>query len=123
MGIDLTIAPMRHSRMDWWLASSVIDIDRDYDLFALLGYVARRPSIQSLCHPKPLPVGKRLDWYMDEGIKRVTEDPYGTPLTYILADETRAIDVPKLVLSDWNRAVLGMLQAIDPETPVVLYWR
>ena len=130
MGVDLTVSPIRHATLDWWLCYERIRFDRDYELFGQIDKFGRgkRPVV---CHPLPIPVGKRVQWYGDDGLETITTNPYGTPLTYIVANEFRKLVIDEYgagchdgisLISDWNRAVMAMLTAMPPDTPVVLYW-
>jgi len=119
MGLDLTVAPIQFHTMDWWLANNRLSFDRNYALFSQIAPIGRGDG-KLVCKPKPLPEGKRLDWYADEGCKQVTEDPYGTPLTYVPAAEFRKVK-PKGT-NDWNKAILAFLKTLPPDTPVVLWW-
>lgn len=120
MGLDLAVCPIRHYELDWWLTTERLSFDRDYDLFS---YIANcgRGSNQCICNPFPLPERKRFEYYTDEGIKGMTKDDYGAPLTYVLAGEFR--DIPlSFYFSIWNKAVLIFLKALPIEIPVVLWW-
>ena len=97
----------------WFLAHTRINTDRHY---------AFQDAVRAL-HPQPLPSYIKFDWYGDEGIRRRTDDAYGSPLTYLEAH--RFADIPQAVLdatSPWNRGCVLLLCTIAPQTPVVLWW-
>jgi hypothetical protein len=121
MGLDLTVAPIRHTSSNWWLGHTRIDFDRNYDLFGQIADCGRGGGPPVIPPPMPIPPGVRFDWYSDEGIKTETCDPYGEPLTYVIAGWFSKVNAPEQT-GKWNRAVLQMLQALPPETPVVLWW-
>ena len=73
-----------------------------------------------VCKPRLLPSSVRFTWYADSGIKDTAEDAYGDPLTYLTTRELTKVDVS--ASSERNRAIWCMIRALDPQTPVVLYW-
>jgi hypothetical protein len=62
-----------------------------------------------------------VQWYEDEGLKEWKEDPYGQPLTFMLA-HTIARHLSAASLHGFDAATLAYLNALPPETRVVLWW-
>lgn len=112
MGIDLSLGIQRHNRvMNWFLVYDRLSLDRDYRLFE----VVRETE------PMPIPNNIKVDWYDDEGVETITEDPYGRALTCLPADElVSAMGVNEL--SQKNTAVMRYLEALPADYMVVLYW-
>jgi len=78
MGIDLRfyVIPPRGNK--WWLGNNQLVIDQDSRVF---------DAIEAACQPHPLPPGVCFTMYTDHGIQDQETDPYGQPLTYVLAEE------------------------------------
>lgn len=68
-----------------------------------------------------IPLSQTLANYGDEGIEYVTTDPYGDKLTYMPA-YTLAKHLTTADLKGWDKATLTFLQALPPETKIVLWW-
>ena len=117
MGMDLTVCPIKLNFNNDWLGHERLSFERDYDLFSQIEDIGRGAGPKVLT-PKPIPGTFR--WYDDDGLKESSDDCYGTPLTYVKAEEFANIIFD--VLSDWNKAVVIFLCSIPPETPVVLWW-
>lgn len=118
MGLDLAIYPIKHHQQDWWLGSSTIQMDREYDLFSQLGvnyHGEDNPIIDTMA----LPEAKDFQVFSEDGIEKIRDDCYGTALRWStagnIAEECKAE-------STWNRGVLAFLAAIPADTPIVLYW-
>jgi hypothetical protein len=111
MSLDLTLYPMKYGELDWWLGHDRIKLGCNYPLFN---------EIKRTVTAQPLPNNVRFEVYDDDGITVRLTDAYGKPLTYATAGQFKAIKAEQL--SEWNRAVITMIQLLPPETPVVLYW-
>lgn len=63
-----------------------------------------------------------MDWYEDEGLRKIETDPYGKPLRVLQAG--LAVQHLENVkdLSEWDEAVLAFLKALPTTKPVVLYF-
>lgn len=73
--------------------------------------------------PQPLPGHWMVVWYDNTGATTVATDPaFLRPLTYLEAGRFALLDPAGLTLSPWNRAILVFLQALPPESPLVLWW-
>lgn len=123
MGIDLTLCPFRHhpGPWTWHLAYDRMSLHRDYQIFGQIDKnMGRAEKIKVVCDPQRLPPGVRFTWYGDEGIKDETENPYGDTLTYVEAFELAKVKVDNT--SDYNKAVFTMIRALEPRTPIVLWW-
>jgi hypothetical protein len=127
MGLDLTLCPIKFADIkewDWWLAHERLGLHRDYYFFERITERGRwdEGELERATDPKPIPDYARVDWYGDEGIEHdVKTDPYGSPLTFVYAEEFKGID-PDEIKNEWNRAVLIFLQALPPKIPVLLWW-
>jgi hypothetical protein len=125
MGLDLTLVPKQwgkfnpHAR-DWFLAHTRIDLDRDYYIFDQIEN-HRDTGVRQVCDPKSMPGNVDFDWYYDDGHRKTLEDPYGSPLKFVLARELTKVNL-SAGASAWNKAVFAMIRALPPETPVVLWW-
>lgn len=118
MGVDLTFC-IGHTEatlddMDWFLAYQKLQCPRNYDLH------------QRIEAKNPQPIRWKFDWYGDEGIERRTEDPYGTQLTYLHADEIAAAFAEWLPTEPNTHSSFKALHAyfsnLEPATVVVLWW-
>lgn len=109
MSVNLTLAFDRYGfkgpilcyerhRLDW----------QDYEAFARIAAEA-------------VPLTDGVQWYEDEGLKQWTEDPYGKPLTFLPAHSI-ARHLSKAPLRGFDAATLSYLNALPPETRVVLWW-
>ena len=120
MATDLTVLPIQFGNLDSWLAYNRMALECDYSIFnQIVGFRearARRYAVK----PQPLPATKRCEHYDEEGLIAITQDAYGTPLTYALAADFRAIKTDGT--SEWNKAVIAMLCQLPSDTPVVLWW-
>lgn len=68
-----------------------------------------------------VPLSEGVSWYEDEGLKQRSADPYGSPLTVLTAYAV-ARHLSGVRLYHWDAAVLAFLNALPPETRVVLWW-
>jgi len=95
----------------------------DDELFAMIGPLSGPPE-RRLCEPRRLPGHVSFQWLDDaEGLRERTCDGRGNRLTYITSGELAAIPAAlSRGLSGWNRAVFQLLQQLNAETPVVLFW-
>lgn len=126
MGLDLTIAPIRHHQgMGWWLATERLSIDRDGLGHMIAGQDDDGGIISTGVPTHRLPKLVKFDWYGDEGVKTIEVDSYGSPLEYALAGDLGEAMVgyaKKHEFSTWNEAVIAFVCALPVDTPVVLYW-
>jgi hypothetical protein len=122
MGLDLSVAPIKYASDDfkWWLSYTRLAFDRNYDLFGQITDCGR-DTLPPILTPQPLPDNIKFDWYDDSGLKTITEDAYGSPLTFVRAGEFTKLQLPKQS-GEWNRAMIMFLCQIPPKTPVVLWW-
>lgn len=124
MGIDLTLCPVRHDHgkdSGSILVYTRLDFNmRDYDLWK---------KIQA----EAIPLGVPVSWYMDQGIEDVTEDPYGSPLTFITAHRLLKIIDEHFKSSDelwirsgnrghWDLGCLAFIRALNPDRRIILWW-
>lgn len=120
MGIDLTLCPEKYQSSTWFLAYDRLSLMSDYRVFDQLeGFEYYEKTSGLRAHPLPPNAG--FDWYGDEGIEQLTEDAYGTPLTFMYAKDLSTLDIPDDT-SDWNKAVFAFVKALDPDTRIVLWW-
>lgn len=122
MGVDLAIFPkwLDKDQWKWTLCYERLACDRDYDFFAQIqGFTrsdVRKPKGQIPTHP--LPTDAKVQVYGDEGLKDEAKDPYGSPLTYVLAG-----DFAKLKANTpHNRAIVAFAAALEPDWPIILWW-
>lgn len=109
MSVNLTLAFDRHRLNGALLAHERIGLNwQDYDLFKLIAAEAT-------------PITEGVDWYEDEGIKRRFTDPYGDMLTYVTA-HALGRHLSGVRLAGWDAAVLAFINALPPDTRVVLWW-
>lgn len=126
MGLNLTLLPVSWWRGQWdspILAYQRIKLDQDYALYQQFNDTGRSEA-EPLLEPRLLPEFVYIQWYDDEGLRKTAEDPYGTHLTYITAEELGKlkpyeVDGP----SKWNIAVIKMLhEGLDHDNPIILWW-
>lgn len=122
MGIDLTLCPMPSNDPSWWLGYDRLSLKRNYSLFAQMGDMQNSGYPAPVLEPLELPQGTRFDWYGDEGIEELKTDPYGCELTYLRAHDFLKLKLDPENMHPWNLAVIKFIQALPPETPVVLWW-
>jgi hypothetical protein len=124
MGLDLTVGIIKSAIgngggvSDWWLANERLRMKRDYQLFAQIAGL--RGDARQVMTPKPVPESKRVDWYDDEGIKRITEDPYGSPLTYVTPDDFKKVKFNNV--REENVPYVRMLAELPDDTAILLHW-
>lgn len=120
MGVDLTLLPVEGNCHNWGYAHTLLETGRNYDTHR---------ELTSL-HPKP-----RLDWVLHSFVSRVsegpekgepcygkvTETPYGEPITYLSSAEIVGAMEKVKMLSEQEKAVLAYLRVI-PTCQVALYW-
>lgn len=124
MGLDLALIPIQyHTNLRLWYGGTRIQCDRDYDVFAQIpGCHYRGPEYarKPVARSRQLGAVELSTWTGDEGWAHVEEDPYGTPLEYILAGHLAKVNVDKA--SPWNQACFAFIRALPKDTPVVLWW-
>ena len=81
MGLDLTLHPVKWRDLEWWFLSDSLYLTRNYDLFDEI------KKLQII----PVPENKIVQIYSDEGLEKITTDPYGDKLTYVRAEEFRKL--------------------------------
>lgn len=114
MGLDLTLVPNRYPQIGgWFLAYDRISLDRQYALF---------DAIRDQVDTFPLEDDTRFQWYGDEGLEDVREDPYGSPLRWCFAKDLSKIRLSVEDLSAWNRGVVAFVRSLPPDTKIVLWW-
>jgi hypothetical protein len=118
MGRDLTVCPLRspgHATPPVLLYDR-LRLIRNYSLFDV---ILTFPS-------QPLPEGeggrREAMIYEDDGILTVATDKYGEALRWVRAAEFHDDRLDGVETGEWNRALIGFLRALPPETMVVLYW-
>ncbi|MHA6823961.1 hypothetical protein ACQUKI_20855 [Ralstonia pseudosolanacearum] len=78
--------------------------------------------LQEVLQPVTLPLPAGVEWLSeDAGLKLFKTDPYGDELTFVSA----GLLAPRLhdtVQGVWGKAVAAFVQALPPETRVVLWW-
>ena len=122
MGVDLSCMPIQYGDLKdnkWWLGYTRLSFDRNYDLFANFDGFTRTDK-KSKIVGQLIPRDVKVQIYKDEGCEEVTEDAYGSKLTYCLAGDFKKIKIKRN--GDWNKAIIKFLQTIPKETPIVLYW-
>ncbi len=109
MSVNLTLAFDRYGlkgpilcyerhRLDW----------QDYEAFDRIAAEA-------------VPLTEGVHWYEDKGLKEQKEDCYGKPLTFLPAHSI-ARHLSKAPLRGFDAATLRYINALPPETRVVLWW-
>lgn len=68
-----------------------------------------------------VPLSGGMDWYDDDGLEVVSEDPYGAPLTCMSAF-TLARHFASEELRGWDAAVLAFVKHLPPDARIVLWW-
>lgn len=120
MGVDLTLLPHKYGPYSpdaptpWHTAYDRLSLTHNKDLLALVQELEDQ-------HSRPMPEDIPVDWYGDDGLKRITQTPYGFPLRYVTAGQLATISPPDST-SDWNRGVWAFLARLPADTPVILYW-
>lgn len=124
MGLDLAVCPVKYAdHLEWWLGFERLSFHRDYDLFEQIDSNGRQEPdepIEKVCNPQPLPEGVEFEWYGDEGVRKETQDPYGSDLTFVRAFEFHKVDVSKS--HPWNKCIIDFLKSLPAQTPIVLWW-
>lgn len=116
MGVDLKVmASHFRERRGELLPTAVLRFDRDDGLFSQLG-TDSEPGLVS-----PLPDGLSVANHDDDGLRYVSADANGRPLTYTTSYELRRLRVPADTVP-WNRAILAFLLTLPPDTRIVLFW-
>ena len=122
MGMDLTVAPIRHyENNNWWLAHTRIDFERNYEIFAQISGEHGRDKSAQVLQPIPLPPTVKFDWYEDSGLLTRIEDSYGGKLTYVVANDFHTVYIPANT-GIWNRRLIEFLRGLPAQMPVVLWW-
>lgn len=115
MGLDLTIAFEEYPSLIGRSPTLAFSRMRFHSMnYGLGGEIAKRS------HPYPHAVND----YQDEGLKEITTDRYGEPLTYIFADDL--VDVLEQHLdprSTWDWAIVAFLRRMPvDQRRVILIW-
>lgn len=121
MGVDLSLHPLYldgHGMTP--MPTNVLHLDRERELWA---------HIRDHLTVKPLD-GEYYE-YRDEGLRRTTTDPYGTPITWARCDDLsslldawlrRPLQPGEFRSGKWTYAAAGYLERLPIETRVVLWW-
>lgn len=125
MGVSLTFCPLLGRGQ---LADSKItiidqlEVPQDHDLYAQLKRDGFKSEVEQVVHPQPLPTNISVQLLDEnEGLIETRTDGMGWDLTFVFADQLRAISLP----ADSNarmKAVFAFVGALDPDTPIILYW-
>lgn len=118
-------------RLEWGDAFQVpvrIPVGQDYRVYAQLRDLsedtmgADRPDVPKQPHiePRLVPPRIRIPLLFERGERSVYRDAFGRPLTFVTAEQLRALRVEGT--SPWNRALKSLIDALPPATPIVLYW-
>jgi len=106
-----------------------LSFDQDYRIFGQLTDLSfyhndGRPDIpeKPTIKTNSIPPQMWVQVYGDEGIERTREDPYGTELTFVYAQQLKKLKLPDDA-SPKNRAVKAFVDALPEDTPIILYWR
>lgn len=118
MGVDLTLAPIRHKDMGWWLATERLSLDRDGTGHVIGGMEGMIGPVKTF----PLPESVRFDWYGDNGVHETRNDSYGSGLEYAKAGDLARVMSKIKEMTPWNEAVMAFVKALPKDTPIVLYW-
>ncbi len=128
MGLDLAISPLSSGTYAdainfWHLAYQRLEFNRDYSVFAQIAgsdFSRDHTPPAQVCKPKPVPSTVSVRWYEDEGLTARTTDPYGSALTYVTAGELAKVDVADA--GRQTQAVMAFVRALEPDTPILLWW-
>lgn len=127
VGLDLTLIPINMGPpFKVWLGHSRVALERQYDVFTQIpgchyrGEEYRYEPVAESCELDPPTAVAMYTGGGDEGYEHRTEDPYGTPLTYMLAGDLGKVDVEGA--SPWNKAAFVFIRALPETMPVVLWW-
>jgi hypothetical protein len=126
MGLDLKLLPFDSSVMssgdlgDWAFSHTVLNCERRSELFR---------EIQEGTEELYTPVPKNFSTFVSREDDEETHygntqtDPYGEPIQSVPAKALLAFAKHKGVRDNAkNRAIWAYLAALDPETPVALFW-
>ena len=121
MGLDCKLLPNQwgprfrevHGHM---LACTSLDLTRHYALFEQLPGYNRDDKLNL----DGTVVDFDVEVYEDRGIKPRRTDSYGAPLRWVAAGELAKVKTDET--SPWNKAVFAFIQALPPETEIVIYW-
>jgi len=121
MGLDLTVMPILMPLNTWWLGHNRLSFIRNYDLFRQIpGY--DRENAMPVFEANPIPPGVAFQNYSDSGIETITEDSWGSPLTYVQSNQFYNLIVVRTATHNHNAAIVQFLASLKPAVPVVLYW-
>lgn len=114
MGVDLTIVIDKYGLDEPILAHDRLSFrGRHYDFWDRLNAAAT-------------PLAEGLDWYGDEGIERVTTNPYGDPIKSLTAYQFMKawdeFDNEDSHWGDWDRAIAAFIKALPPTMQIVLWF-
>ena len=121
MGLNLTLMPINFGKDTWWLGYNRLSFDRNYELFDFFGG-EREEKHKKVINDMPIPKDIKVDIYGDDGLETKKNNPYGEPLTYFYAKDSKKIPM-KVCKGDWNKAIIKFLQTLPKETVIVLEWR
>lgn len=123
MGLDLTLIVNRFGDKftDMFVATDRLSLYRDYSLFAQLSPDIEAEEGDCVCDPLPVPKDWSVEWHDDDGLRRITTDAYGSPLTYLTARDFEPVEFGAKAYP-WNVAVVDFVKSLPGETQVVLYW-
>lgn len=79
--------------------------------------IPEKPTINA----QPIPPQMWVVVSEEEGLRRTREDPYGTGLTFVYAQQLKELKLPDDA-SPKNKAIKAFVDALPPETPIILYW-
>ena len=69
------------------------------------------------------PLGRPLYVYEDGGLRATSEDPYGTPLTFITAHMLwRSKLLRHSDTRPWDNAIDEFVRLLPPDTRIILWW-
>lgn len=86
-----------------------------------LGDVGR--DLEVIMRDVSTPLGIPLWAYGDEGLRLVTEDPYGTPLTFVTAHQLAKAHFTEYIGEPgWKPALKAFVGALPPTTRIILWW-
>lgn len=116
MGVDLTLLPLLSP--DYWVSHDVIQTERRRELWDPIMALPVKPI------PKVLTSYLSRDKISGETCYgEMTEDPYGSQLTYTTAGDLYSVREHEGVKdNEKNRAVWAWLSQMPRDWPIVLYW-
>ena len=115
MGVELTFMPLWSPKSD--LAHDMIDIGKNYELFALIEALPSKTIEEPIwCFRARLPNGENTYGQLEE-------DPYGKRLNTVTSTDLLSIKNHPSVNDYWRvRAAWAYIDAMPEDWPIVLYW-